>query len=112
MTTARIALFALGIAALGSAPAVQADEPPTRDVTTCAKVTAHARPEAYGYTHVVELRNDCARPVTCEVWTDVDPEPKSTLTAMPGETDSVVTRRGSPASEVNAQSRCRYRDKS
>jgi hypothetical protein len=85
----------------------QAATPP-RDVTTCAQVTADTRQEAYGYTHVVALKNGCDKAVICEVWTDVDPEPKNTLRAMPGETESVVTRRGSPAREVSAQSSCRY----
>jgi hypothetical protein len=91
-----------------SSSAAQPDASPPRAVTTCAQVTGSTRQEAYGYTHVVTLKNGCDKGVICEVWTDVDPEPKSTLRAMPGETDSVVTRRGSPAREVSAQSSCRY----
>jgi hypothetical protein len=67
-----------------------------------------ARYEAYAYTHVVELKNNCSRPVTCEVWTDVDPQPRHTLTAKPGETASVATRRGSPAREFKADKSCKY----
>jgi hypothetical protein len=88
------------------------DEPVTpprgQDPSVCAKVTASARYEGYGYTHVVELHNTCAKRVVCKVWTDVDPEPKQTLRAMPGERDSFVTRRGSPSRAVQAGSECKY----
>ncbi len=86
------------------------DEPPPRrkpvsDVTSCAKVTASTRYEAYGYTHVVELKNACPKAVFCQVWTDVD-STKLPLKAEPGKTESVVTRKGSPSRAVVAQSEC------
>lgn len=74
----------------------------------CAIVTASARAEAYGYKHLVTLRNGCDRPVECQVWTDVDPEPRATLRAAPGETSELVTRIGSPASAVSAGKECRF----
>ncbi len=77
-------------------------------IEQCARVSASVRMEAYGFTHVVSLRNECDRPVSCEVWTDVDPTPHQTLRAAPGETQELVVRRGSPAREVNAGSRCQY----
>jgi hypothetical protein len=72
-------------------------------------VTGSVRAEAYGYKHVVSLRNGCDKPVDCEVWTDADPTPRQVLRAAPGETVEVVTRIGSPASEVSAQKECKFR---
>ena len=77
-------------------------------IEQCAIVRASVRNEAYGYTHVVTLQNRCERPVSCEVWTDVDPSPRQTLRAEPGASEDVITRRGSPAREVRAESKCRY----
>jgi hypothetical protein len=64
--------------------------------------------EAYGYKHVVSLRNGCERPVECQVWTDVDPTPRNVLRAQKGETIQIVTRIGSPASDFKALKECRY----
>jgi hypothetical protein len=82
--------------------------PPQQDITQCAVVTGSVRAEAYGYTHVVTLQNRCDKPVACEVWTDVDPEPRKTLRAAPGQSDEVITRRGSPARDVTAYKACSY----
>ncbi len=109
MTWKRTVLLALISAALPLAlVAAQDAKPkpkPPLGVASCAKVTAHARYEAYGYTHVIELQNTCDKPVICSVWTDVDPA-KVTLRAEPGTTESLVTRKGSPARAVAAQSEC------
>jgi hypothetical protein len=71
-------------------------------------VTASARYQGYGYTHVLTLRNGCDKTVICEAWTDVDPTPRYTLRAKPAEMDEAITRRGSPSREVAAQSNCRF----
>ncbi|HVZ34852.1 MAG TPA: hypothetical protein VG963_20635, partial [Polyangiaceae bacterium] len=62
-----------------------------------------------GYTHFVTLRNGCAKAVECELWTDVDPEPRMTVHVAPGDSAEVVTRRGSPAREVTAFKSCRFK---
>ena len=74
----------------------------------CAAVTASTRLEAYGYTHVVTLANHCQAPVSCEVWTNVDPSPHVSLRAGPGESVDTVTRRGSPSRAVQAGKQCRF----
>jgi hypothetical protein len=110
---------ALTLAALGSTWSLVAfAKPPAKprpaDETTpstpdqCARVSASARNEGYGFAHIVTLQNGCEKAVTCEVWTDVDPAPGHTLRAAPGESSDVLTRRGSPASAVSAQSACRW----
>lgn len=82
---------------------------PAKGPGACALVTAGTRMEAYGFTHVVTLKNGCDKPVACEVWTDVDPTPRHVLSAAPGESADVVTRIGSPASAVSAFKECRFR---
>jgi hypothetical protein len=74
----------------------------------CAVASPVARYLGMGYSHVVSLKNGCSRTVTCEVWTDVDPQPRYTLSAQPGETVEVVTRRGSPAREFKVDKSCKY----
>ncbi len=81
---------------------------PAPSSVECATVNASARMQAYGYAHVVTLANHCARAVSCEVWTDVDPSPHYTLTAKAGQSAEVITRNGSPASAVQAGKQCRY----
>ena len=74
----------------------------------CATVTASARLQAVGYQHVVTLANHCQRPVSCEVWTNVDPSPHLTLRAKPGETAETATRVGSPSRDVQAGKSCHF----
>jgi len=88
------------------ASAAEADSP--QQVGDCASVTASARFKGYGYTHVVTLSNSCQRAVSCEVWTDADPTPHVTLQAKPGQSAEVITRNGSPASEVRAEKLCHF----
>ena len=79
-----------------------------QQVGDCASVSASARFKSYGYTHVITLTNSCQRAVSCEVWTDVDPSPHYTLQAKPGKSAEVITRNGSPASEVRAEKVCHF----
>jgi hypothetical protein len=83
--------------------------PPAKTPGECAVATAGTRMEPFGFTHVVTVRNGCDKPITCEVWTDVDPTPRQTVNAAPGETVDVVTRLGSPATAVTAFKECRFR---
>jgi hypothetical protein len=104
-------------ASYGAALALAADKKPKPPAPVlkpvaaddCAKATASANYVGYGYTHVVALKNGCAKPVECALWTDVDPDPRSTVRVAPGESAEVVTRRGSPAREVTAMKSCSYR---
>ena len=92
-------------------PAAPSEAPVAKAVPAdaCAEARGSARYEAYGYTHVVTLRNGCDKPVECALWTNVDPEPRTSVQAAPGQSIDIVTRRGSPAREVVAQKSCRYR---
>jgi hypothetical protein len=100
------ALLAACLSLVGVGAAAAADAP--QQVGDCASVTAIARFSGIGYTHVVTLTNACQRAVSCEVWTDVDPTPRLTIQAKPGKSAEVVTRIGSPASEVHAGKLCHF----
>ena len=100
-TCTACASFAL--AATGTAAA----ESP-QQVGDCATVTAAAIFKGDGYRHVVTLTNSCQRAVACEVWTDVDPTPHYTVQAKPGKSADVITRNGSPATEVHAGKVCHF----
>jgi hypothetical protein len=79
------------------------------DPNVCADVKAAASYVGYGYTHTITLSNGCPKAVECSVWTDVDPEPRTTLHLKPGQRADHVTRRGSPARAVTAFKSCRFR---
>ena len=77
------------------------------DAPACVAVHGEARYRAYGYDHVVVVRNDCAEPVSCEITTDVDPQPVHAVTVAPESAVDVLTRRGSPAQDFVAQAICK-----
>jgi hypothetical protein len=85
-------------------------EQPAKDKSpgSCTQVSANVISEAYGYKHVVSLRNGCDKPVECQVWTDVDPSPRHVLRAAKGALVEAITRIGSPAREFKAFKECRY----
>ena len=83
-----------------------ADSP--QQVGDCAQVSASASFKGDGYRHIVTLTNTCQRTVSCEVWTDVDPTPHYVVQAKPGKSAEVITRNGSPASEVHAAKLCHF----
>jgi hypothetical protein len=74
---------------------------------SCTKVRAYARPTAYGFTHVVELKNECKRTVSCDVSSDVNPQ-ASRAVVEAGKTEEVVTFLESPASSFNARVTCSF----
>ena len=110
----RLSLAALVVLSLWSRSVALAGDkdktpPVAQNPNDCAVVRATARYVGLGYTHAIVLKNGCQKPVECSVWTDVDPEPKTTLSLRPGEESEVVTRRGSPAREVTAFKQCSFR---
>jgi hypothetical protein len=75
----------------------------------CVVVRAIARYAAAGYNHIATTENTCTRPVRCELWTDVDPEPQHVVELEPRESEDTVFRLDSPAYTFVAHYRCRYR---
>jgi hypothetical protein len=74
----------------------------------CVKVRAYARYAGLGYQHVATTDNECTRPVHCQLWTDVDPEPQQ-IELPPRSSADTVFRIGSPAREFRLDYRCVYR---
>jgi hypothetical protein len=102
-----IALIAYG-ALTSSASADDSERPGKKasDVSKCVKVRTEALYIAYGYDHHVHLTNGCDKAVRCEVTTSANPEP-TTATLAAGEHKDIIMFKGSPASEVNAQVKCK-----
>jgi hypothetical protein len=72
----------------------------------CMKVDTEARYGAYGYDHIVHLDNGCKTDMRCEVKTNANPKP-TTVEVPRGEKRSVMTYRGSPAREFQADVDCK-----
>ncbi len=71
----------------------------------CVEHWQEVRYRAYGYDHIVHLRNTCARTAHCSVTTDVNPQPTSAV--LPARTETEVTTWiGSPASVFFASVQC------
>ena len=100
--TRRSLTLVLLLATIGAAPAA-----PER--LACVKVKAFARYAGLGYQHLATTDNECARPVRCQLWTDVDPEPQHVVELEPRSSVDTVFRIGSPAREFRVDYRCAYR---
>ena len=79
--------------ALVSAPRASGAPP---EPAPCVSVRAEVRYGAAAYNHIVILTNACARPYTCIVTTDVNPQPMQAV-VPPHAVTEVVTFLGSPA---------------
>lgn len=86
----------------GERPAPKKEEDPSE----CVSHTEQARYVA-GYDHLVHVKNGCTKSVACEVSTNVNPK-KQTVTVSSGKTETVLTFRGSPASEFKAVVKCHF----
>ena len=108
LDSVRLIFSCVASLAFASTAASSAGAEAPQPVGDCASVTASARFAGSGYRHIVTLTNGCQQPVSCEVWTDVDPTPHHTLRANPGKSAEVIVRIGSPASGVQAGKACRF----
>ena len=75
------------------------------EVPSCVEVSKEAPYQAYGYTHIVVVRNGCDGRITCRVATNVDPDPQN-VRVEPGTTSRTATRRGSPSREFDVRVTC------
>lgn len=90
---------ALGAAlvALASPPASAADAGAADGgAAGCIESWPEARMQAYGYNHIVHIRDTCAVAADCIVTTDVNPQPTPVAVAAKSETE-INTYLGSPA---------------
>jgi hypothetical protein len=84
------------------------DAEPPQDETDCVRVQATPIYQGYGWTHFVDVRNDCRKAITCDVATDIDPEPKYRVQLQPTEATRVRTRVGSNTREFRPIVECRW----
>jgi hypothetical protein len=112
LAAAAIVLGASSRAAIAQPPDQGAGDAGAGDaaapVPACIAVSTDSRYVPWGYNHVVTLRSSCARPATCLVSTDVNPQVQAVDVAS-GATVEVVTFMGSPAYTFVARVSCRLR---
>jgi len=77
------------------------------DVKNCYSVHGEARYGALAYKHIVIVTNRCEMTLQCEVWTDVDPSPRHSLSVGPNSSGEVVVRGTSPARSFKAFGECK-----
>lgn len=59
-----------------------------------------------GYNHVATAENECEGAVRCELWTDIDPQPRYLLELAPQTTKDITFRREAPGYGFRAYYRC------
>lgn len=77
------------------------------DVKNCYMIRGEARYGALAYKHIVIVSNRCDITLQCEVWTDVDPTPRHSLTVGPNSEAEVIVRNNSPATAFKAFGECK-----
>ena len=77
------------------------------DIKNCYSVRGEARYGALAYKHIVIVTNRCDVTLQCEVWTDVDPSPKHSVTVGPKGSGEVIVRGNSPARSFKAFGECK-----
>jgi hypothetical protein len=95
----------IAVVAGGPAMAQPKKPAPASAAAECVAVRSEASFASVGYDHLVHLTNNCKRRAACSVKTDVNPD-AAKLELAPGERQTVVTWRGSPAREFKAEVIC------
>ena len=75
---------------------------------SCIVTWAEARFDGGGYDHWVSVSNECELPVSCSVWTDVNPAAQ-VVPLDPRQAVQVLTFRASPARVFTPQVVCAFR---
>jgi hypothetical protein len=102
MLKARVLVVLLGLLLVCSVSPLQSQ---AKKPGGCVDVSTKASYSSVGYDHIVTLKSGCKQRMACKVSTSVNPEPAS-VDLGPGETESVVMWRGSPAYEFTANVAC------
>jgi hypothetical protein len=82
-----------------------AEPTPAANKAGCVTWTKEARFEGLGYNHYVHFESACKEVMVCKVTTNANPDPTE-ATLQPGGKATVLTFRGSPASEFTARVTC------
>jgi hypothetical protein len=77
------------------------------DIKNCYTVHGETRYGALAYKHIVVVTNRCDLTLQCQVWTDVDPSPKQSVTVGPKGTGEVLVRNNSPSRVFKAFGECK-----
>jgi hypothetical protein len=83
--------------------------PPPKD-NPCIVSWPEARMQAYGYNHIVHVRDVCEAPADCVITTDVNPEPTKLFVPAKSEAE-INTFLGSPARVFTPKVACTMRAK-
>lgn len=97
---AALFVFAVTLPALGQ-------EEGGDEIKDCYNVHGEARYGALAYKHIVIVTNRCDMSLQCEVWTDVDPSPRLSVSVGPKGTTETVVRNNSPARAFKAFGECK-----
>jgi hypothetical protein len=76
----------------------------------CIQSWPEARMQAYGYNHIVHVKDVCDAPADCVITTDVNPEPTKLSVAGKSEAE-INTYLGSPARVFTPKVVCTMRTK-
>ncbi len=95
-----LAILVLAISGLATAQPT-----PAANKAGCITWTTETRYEGLGYNHYVHFESACKEAMVCQVTTNANPDP-TTATIAPGGKATVLTFRGSPASEFTARVTC------
>ena len=95
-------LFAALVVLTAVLPALADD-----DVKNCNTISGEAHYGALAYKHIVIVTNRCDVTLQCEVWTDVDPSPRQSVSVEPQSTAEVLVRAVSPARAFKAFGECK-----
>ncbi|MCA9640645.1 MAG: hypothetical protein H6718_18520 [Polyangiaceae bacterium] len=114
-TTTRLLLTSVLVLAPGASSAMAAgtSAPPPQTPRTlakasgqgCVEYTTQVSYRNYGYDHWVKLQSACEKPVKCHAASNSNPTGVDQSLA-PGEAQTVLLFRGSPASEFTATVSC------
>jgi len=77
------------------------------DMKNCYSIRGEARYGALAYKHIVIVTNRCDITLQCEVWTDVDPSPRQSVSVEPKGSAEVLVRAVSPARAFKAFGECK-----
>ncbi|MFA9410726.1 MAG: hypothetical protein ACERK0_05650 [Deltaproteobacteria bacterium] len=97
---AAVLVFATALPALGQGEGGD-------DIKNCYSVHGEARYGALAYKHIVIVTNRCDLSLQCQVWTDVDPSPKQSVSVGPKGTGEVIVRNNSPSRAFKAFGECK-----
>lgn len=99
--------ISIGAALLCGGVALDASSAP--EAVGCVAIKSSAPYQAVGYGHLASVQNNCEKSVRCELWTDVDPQPRHVVELESKGSTTVAFRRDSPSREFRVQVSCQFR---